>query len=157
MNMGEKLINVQYFDAIEACRRSKLSRTMLDYLTREGLIVPSGTPKRSRGKKRLYSFGDVVTLRVIAKLLKSGIEVRRLRRALKRFRTKISKCEPGKIPFRFLISDGTEVFFENEGTIESLTQNGQLAFVFLIDMKKCEAEITELEPGRRLRAKASNG
>jgi len=40
----------------------------------------------------------------------------------------MSASQPGQLPFRFLATDGTDVYFENGGTLQSLTQSGQLAF-----------------------------
>jgi DNA-binding transcriptional MerR regulator len=147
MNMTKKLIPVHLVDARRACKLSLLSRTMLDYLTREGFVVPSGSTDRRRGKPRLYTFGDIVTLRIIARLLASGIEIRRLRKSLRLLRQQMAGAPPGGLPFRFLVTNGKEVFFENAGNVESLTHGGQLAFAFLIDLKKYEAEVMNSSRG----------
>ena len=66
------------FSAKTAAHLTGLTAPMLDYLVREGFIAPSGSIERGRGKPRLFTFGDLVTLRVLARLLSSGIEIRRL-------------------------------------------------------------------------------
>jgi len=53
----------------------------------------------------------------------------------------MSASQPGQLPFRFLATDGTDVYFENGGTLQSLTQSGQLAFFFLIDLDRCDRDI----------------
>jgi DNA-binding transcriptional MerR regulator len=143
MKMTKKSLSGLTFDALTACELSGLTATMLDYLTREKFIVPSGSSKRGRGNKRLFTFGDIVALRVISQLLSSGLEIRRLSRGLKRFRKLVAASQPGAMPFRFIVTDGVDVFFEADGSLESLTQNGQLAFMFLIDLTHCDRAIRE--------------
>lgn len=42
---------------------------------------------------------------------------------------------------KYLVTDGREIFLHEYGTLESLTQNGQLSFAFVIDLSVCENEI----------------
>lgn len=141
MKMKNNPQEINTFSAAKACELSGVSRFMLDYLIRERFIVPSGSTVRGRGHRRLFSFGDVVTLRVISQLLRSGIEIRRLWRGLRALRKKVSNVRPGELPFRFLVTDGTDIFLETNSDIESLTRDGQLAFAFLIDLRQCSSEI----------------
>jgi DNA-binding transcriptional MerR regulator len=141
MKTAKRLFSSQTFDALRACELAGLTSTMLNYLTREGFVVPSGSSKRGRGNKRYFTFGDLVTLRVISKLLRSGIEIKRLWRGLRALRKKVANSRPGQLPFRFVVTDGTDSFFESAGSLESLTRNGQLAFLFLIDLDRCDHDI----------------
>ena len=143
MKMTKNALPRLTFDASTTCELAGLTSPMLDYLTRERFIVPSGSPKRGRGNKRFFTFGDIVTLRVISQLLNSGIEIRRLWRGLRRFRKMVAGSQPGAMPFRFMMTDGVDVFFESNGSLESLTRNGQLAFMFLIDVSVCDRAIGE--------------
>lgn len=139
---------VQCVDAQRACALSGVSRPMLDYLSREEMLLPSGSSDRKRGKRRLYTFGDVVVLRVIGRLLASGIEVRRLRRGLKKLQQRTAASTPGELSFRYLVTNGAEIFLKGpDGKFETLTGGGQLAFAFLIDMRHSEAEV--LKAGRQ--------
>lgn len=125
---------LQHVDAARAARLAGISPDMLNYLSREGLIVASASSGQ-RGSRRLYTFGDVVTLRVIGKMLQSGIEVRRLKRGLNRIQERIKNDGPEDNALRCLATDGVELFLWNaDGTLESLTSNGQLVFGFLIDL-----------------------
>jgi DNA-binding transcriptional MerR regulator len=144
------------FGAVDACRFSGISPTMLDYLTREKFITPSASLRRGRGVRRVYTFGDLLTLRVIAQLLRSGIEISRLRRGLRNLQKRMAKAAPGALPFRFLVTDGTDVFFRDQITVESLTRDGQFAFAFLIDMHRYD-KLVGATPSRsaQLRRRAS--
>jgi DNA-binding transcriptional MerR regulator len=135
MNMKETPV-INGFRAADAGKLSGISPAMLDYLTREGFISPSASVKRGRGIRRIYTFGDIVTLKVIAQLLRSGIEIRRLRRGLRNLQKRMADAKPGELPFRFLVTDGTEVFFRDSFNLESLTRDGQFAFAFLIDIHR---------------------
>ncbi|WP_280800304.1 MULTISPECIES: MerR family transcriptional regulator [unclassified Mesorhizobium] len=152
--MPQKIIIVNQFDTEQACRVSGLTTTMLDYLVREGFVVPSASTKRGRGNRRLFSFGDVVTMKVIRQLLKSGIEIRRLSRGLRNFRKKFRDATASALPYRFLVTDGTDVFLEQAGAVESLTQGGQLSFFFLIDLSICASDILTDSPAQQFKKKA---
>src|SRR6266481_5747812 len=69
------------FETKHVASLTKLGRPMLDYLCRTGIVVPSRPGGRGRGSKRMYSFGDVVFLKVIARLLDAGISVKRMKKS----------------------------------------------------------------------------
>ncbi len=115
---------------------------MLDYLVREDFVTPSGSLVRGRGKPRVFTFGDLVTLKVIARLLSSGIEIRRLAKGLRSLRDSLGGATALSDKSRYLLSDGTDIFLVEHGNLESLTSNRQLAFAFLIDLATCEMEIS---------------
>src|SRR5687768_15820431 len=70
------------FTVQDAARYSGLPLTMVDYLCRNKVLAPSTEFRRGRGRPRRYSFGDIVMLRALAKLLRNGISVLRLGKAL---------------------------------------------------------------------------
>jgi DNA-binding transcriptional MerR regulator len=147
---------VQSVDASRACALSGISRPMLDYLCREDLVTPSASNQRGRGRQRRYTFGDVVVLRMVGRLLSSGIEVSKIRRGLRELQRRTNNISPGNIPFRLVVTDGTDVFLKDNGRIlESLTANGQLAFAFLLDIHQSEAEV--IAAGERFGGWANEG
>jgi DNA-binding transcriptional MerR regulator len=147
---------VQSVDASRACALSGISRPMLDYLCREDLVTPSASNQRGRGRQRRYTFGDVVVLRMVGRLLSSGIEVSKIRRGLRELQRRTNNISPGNIPFRLVVTDGTDVFLKDNGRIlESLTANGQLAFAFLLDIHLSEAEV--IAAGERFGGWANEG
>src|SRR6266404_1093638 len=110
--MGSEVIDISWVTATRAADLSGLSRSMIDYLSREKLVMASGSPGRHRGRQRRYSFGDVVTLRIVARLLASGIEVERLRKALRQLQRRTKHIRPESLPFRYLVTNGQELFFQ---------------------------------------------
>jgi DNA-binding transcriptional MerR regulator len=137
---------------LPAARLSGLSVHMITYLGRNDILAPK---VRGRGRTRLYTFSDVLFLKVIADLLLRGIEVTRLKRALQRAR---AECELWidirRAPRRYLVTDGTELFIRDRGRLESKTKDGQFAFAFVLDLDPTHKEISQLWP-KQPRAAAS--
>jgi DNA-binding transcriptional MerR regulator len=139
----------------QASALSGLSTHMITYLGRIDVLTPT---VRGRGRTRLYTFSDVLFLKVIAQLLARGIEVKRLKSELRHART---ECEMWidirRMPRRYLVTDGTELFVRNRGRLES--KSGQLAFAFVIDLDPAHRTISQEWPttsgaSRRLRRPA---
>jgi DNA-binding transcriptional MerR regulator len=128
----------------QAAALTGLSVHMITYLGRTEILTPS---RRGRGRPRLYTFSDVLFLKVIADLLARGIEVKRLKQSLQRAR---SECELWidirRAPRRYLVTDGTEVFVRDQGQLVSKTKNGQLAFAFVLDLAPAHRHVAELWP-----------
>ena len=114
---------------------------MLDYLAREGFIMPSGGGPRGRGNPRRFTFGDLILLKVIARLLSSGIEVRRLSKSLRALQSRFDNPDAIAEKAQYLLSDGTDIYLTEAGGLEALTSNRQLAFAFLVDLGACRREI----------------
>src|SRR5437899_12907480 len=65
----------------EVCKLVGISYRQLDYWARTDLVTPSVRDAGGSGTQRLYSFQDLVMLRVIEKLLNAGPSVRPVRKA----------------------------------------------------------------------------
>src|SRR2546423_9544834 len=89
----------------EVCRVVGISYRQLDYWARTGLVTPSVRDAGGSGTQRVYSFQDLVQLRVIKKLIDAGVSLQRIRRAVKFLREHMS-AEPAGIT---LLSDGSSV------------------------------------------------
>jgi RNA polymerase sigma factor (sigma-70 family) len=68
----------------EVCRIIGISYRQLDYWARTELVRPSIQDAQGSGTQRLYSFQDLVELRVIKKLLDAGVSLQRVRKAVDR-------------------------------------------------------------------------
>lgn len=120
------------------------SGAMLGYLARSELIVPSIRPQPGRGRTKLYSFGDVVLLRAINRVLESGIPVSRLKTALQRLRISFRDLRTDTALQRYLITDGRDIFLEEEpGRLVNLNAEGQMTFAFIIDIRKAQSDVTK--------------
>jgi len=123
---------------------------MITYLGRMDILRPT---YGGRGRARLYAFGDVLFLKVIAEMLSRGIEVKRLKEALQRARAESELwIDIRRAPRRYLVTDGAELFVRNQGKLESKTKNGQLAFAFVLDLAPAHRAVAEAWPKQAARA-----
>lgn len=122
------------FTAQQAMRLTGCTAHQLRYWDRIGLVRPSvqGTGGRP-GVRRLYSFRDLVSLRVIKALLDGGMTLQRVRKAIEFLRRKAALEEHlGSLQ---LVTDGSSIFQlgSDDGRIEDALREGQLAFFTVIE------------------------
>ena len=56
-----------------ACTAAGITYRQLDYWARTGLLQPSVRAARGSGSQRLYSFKDILVLKIVKKLLDTGV------------------------------------------------------------------------------------
>ena len=148
--MGSKDLD-DGFSAQQASQLTGCTQHQLRYWDRVDLVRPSiqGTGGRP-GVRRLYSFRDLVALRVVRSLLDNGMSVQRVRRAwdyLRRNAEMDSHLSEVK-----LVTDGNTIFRIASGDEELLDalREGQLAFFVAIDSiaRSVEEDITRFELDR---------
>ncbi len=119
----------QGFRAPEAVRIAGISYRQLDYWTRTGLITPSVNDAHGSGSQRLYSFQDLATLKVIKRLLDTGVSLQRVRKAVEHLR-KMRRRPHGVT----LMSDGNGVYeAHSPEAVIDLLKNGQGVFAISLD------------------------
>lgn len=64
------------------CQIARISYRQLDYWTRTGLIEASVSAAAGSGSQRLYSFRDILLIKIIRSLLDAGISLQNVRKAL---------------------------------------------------------------------------
>lgn len=108
-----------------ACQIAGISYRQLDYWARTSLVVPSIRGATGSGTHRLYSFKDVLVLKVVKRLLDTGISLHNIRLAVEHLRRR-GVHDLARIT---LFSDGTTVY-ECASTEEvvDLLQGGQGVF-----------------------------
>jgi DNA-binding transcriptional MerR regulator len=142
------------FTAADAHKITGLSRPMLDYLNREGLLRPSYTKSEGRrGYIRYYSYRDLAVARMVQRLRETGVELRKLKAAINRLSspsTWARTADPAK-RLAWLVSDGKEVMLKSEdGFLDTFRADGQRVFTFVVNLDQLESEIKELVPLDRL-------
>ncbi len=70
------------FRGPQVCKIVGITYRQLDYWARTGLLRPSLADAKGSGSQRLYSYGDLVELKVIKQLLDAGVNLRQARKAL---------------------------------------------------------------------------
>lgn len=71
------------FSADAARRLTGVTYRQLDYWDRTGLLRPSIRGAAGKGSRRIYSFQDVVELRVVSRMLASGVSLPAVRKAIR--------------------------------------------------------------------------
>jgi DNA-binding transcriptional MerR regulator len=133
----------------DVCRIVGITYRQLDYWARTELVTPSIKDAHGSGSQRLYSFQDLVTLRVIKSLLDTGVSLQRVRKAVDHL---VSMDRP--IGGVTLMSDGRGVYEAHspEAVIDLLSK-GQGVFAIALDRVWDDLEKAVRVP-RRKRAAA---
>ena len=63
-----------------ACAAVGITYRQLDYWARTGLLQPSVRAAKGSGSQRLYSFKDILVLKIVKKLLDAGVSLQQLHR-----------------------------------------------------------------------------
>lgn len=142
---------MESFTAQQACRLTGCTPHQLRYWDRVKLVEPSVQPTGGRpGRRRLYSFRDLVALRVVRSLLDNGMSVQRVRRAWSYLR-RTADMDTHLSEVR-LVTDGQSIFrvaSDEEELVDALRE-GQLAFFVAIDQitREVEDDVTRFELDR---------
>jgi DNA-binding transcriptional MerR regulator len=134
------------FSAEQASRFTGCTSHQLRYWDRISLVKPSVQSTGGRpGVRRLYSFRDLVALRVIKSLLEGGMSLQRVRRAIEFLRKKARLDE--HLSEVKLITDGKSIFkvARNDGELLDALKEGQMAFFVAIDdiARTVDARVTQ--------------
>jgi DNA-binding transcriptional MerR regulator len=99
----------------------------LHYWDKSGFLSPSVAKSHGAGSRRLYSFADLVAVRVTLRLREAGISLQSLRKVVKRLQQHQGLSHP--LAECYLLTDGKEVFLPNgERLVAILRQPGQRLF-----------------------------
>lgn len=108
-----------------ACQIAGITYRQLDYWARTGLVVPSIRSAAGSGSQRLYSFKDVLVLKVVKRLLDTGVSLHNIRVAVEHLRRRGVHDLAGVT----LFSDGTTVYeCTSPEEVVDLLQGGQGVF-----------------------------
>lgn len=131
------------YRGVTACHAAGISYRQLDYWARTGLVVPGVRDASGSGTQRLYSFRDLVVLRVVKRLLDAGVSLQNIRRAIEALRSR----GVGDLADITLISDGTTVYeCRSAEEVVDLLQGGQGVFGIAISgaFKEIQGSLSHL-------------
>ena len=108
-----------------ACQIAGITYRQLDYWARTSLVVPSIRGAAGSGSQRLYSFKDILVLKIVKRLLDTGISLHNIRVAVDHLRQR-GVQDLANIT---LFSDGTTVYeCTSAEEVVDLLQGGQGVF-----------------------------
>jgi DNA-binding transcriptional MerR regulator len=130
-----------------ACSAAGITYRQLDYWARTGLVEPSVRAAQGSGSQRLYSFRDILVLKVVKRLLETGISLQQIRAAVQHLRERGT----GDLAQVTLMSDGASVYeCTSADEVVDLLQGGQGVFGIALGRvwREVEGSLAEL-PGIR--------
>ena len=137
-----------------ACSAAGITYRQLDYWARTGLVEPSVREANGSGTQRLYSFRDILVLKIVKKLLDAGVSLQNIRTAIATLRDRGVE-DLAQIT---LMSDGTTVY-ECTSTDEvlDLLQGGQAVFAIAVgrQVRDVEGSLAELPAERATQDEAA--
>jgi DNA-binding transcriptional MerR regulator len=108
-----------------ACSAAGITYRQLDYWARTGLVEPTVRAATGSGTQRLYSFRDVLLLKVIKRLLEAGVSLQQIRGAVHHLRERGTD----DLTRVTLMSDGASVYeCMSSDEVIDLLQGGQGVF-----------------------------
>ncbi len=115
------------FRAPQVCKLVGITYRQLDYWARTELIRPSVQSATGSGSQRLYSFSDIVQLKVVKRLLDAGMSLKRIRQAIEILRIQLESDSP--LADVTLLSDGATIYAaESAEEVVDVFQRGQGVF-----------------------------
>jgi DNA-binding transcriptional MerR regulator len=108
-----------------ACSAAGITYRQLDYWARTGLVGPTIRSASGSGSQRLYSFKDILVLKVVKRLLDTGVSLQNIRKAVEHLRARGVEDLAGIT----LLSDGVSVFeCHSSEEVVDLLRGGQGVF-----------------------------
>jgi DNA-binding transcriptional MerR regulator len=108
-----------------ACSAAGITYRQLDYWARTDLVKPGVRAATGSGTQRLYSFQDILILKVIKRLIDAGISLQQIRTAIEHLRAR----GVDDLTQVTLMSDGVSVFeCTSDDEVIDLLRGGQGIF-----------------------------
>lgn len=139
----------QGYTGPEVCKITSISYRQLDHWTSTKLISASIRNIKGSGFHRIYSFNDIVLVKLVNKLRSAGISLQKIRIALKNIAKIMGKN--ANITDVSVFSDGSTIYVLTENDqIVDLLKRGQAVFGISLGPvhTETEAEILSLYPDK---------
>jgi len=112
-----------------ASNAAGITYRQLDYWARTGLVVPEIRSAEGSGTQRLYSFRDILLLKVVKRLLDAGITLQQIRTAV----THLRERGVDDLTSVTLMSDGLSVYeCTSDNEVIDLLRGGQGMFAIAL-------------------------
>ncbi|HMS25577.1 MAG TPA: MerR family transcriptional regulator [Acidimicrobiia bacterium] len=132
----------EMFSSPRTCEIVGITYRQLDYWARTGLFVPTEAASGS-GSRRQYSFSDLVHLRVIKKMLDSGMKLQEVKRA-----TDYLIAQGQSVTNADLVMTSDSVFLHDASQPEALydlVRSGQGVFTIVALSQATDEVTTEID------------
>jgi DNA-binding transcriptional MerR regulator len=120
------------------CKIVGISYRQLDYWTRTGLVIPSVAEAKGSGSQRLYSFGDLLQLKVIKNLTDAGASLQKVRQAIDYVRNNLE----GDWTKATIVTDGAGVYAcTSDEEVVDLLRSGQGVLGAIVAVDKVREQL----------------
>lgn len=131
------------FTARQVRQLTGVPYSTLNLWAKNGLVQPSVAPGTGTGSERVYSFSDLVALKVAFELRRSGVTTSSLKKIVQFLRQK-EHMEKPLLEARLLVS-GHDVAIVREGELVSLlSKPGQGYLNFVVDLPQILGELVNI-------------
>lgn len=140
---GSELSEETGYRGPAACKAAGITYRQLDYWARTGLVEPSVRSAQGSGSQRLYGFRDILVLKVVKRLLDTGVSLQQIRLAI----TSLRQAGVEELSAITLMSDGATVYeCTSPDEIVDLLAGGQGVFGIALGKvwREVEGELAEL-------------
>jgi len=144
---GSQLSEETGYRGPAACKAAGITYRQLDYWARTGLVEPSVRSASGSGSQRLYGFRDILVLKVVKRLLDTGVSLQQIRMAI----TSLRQAGVEELSTITLMSDGATVYeCTSPDEIVDLLAGGQGVFGIALGKvwREVEGELAELPSER---------
>ncbi|HYP22619.1 MAG TPA: MerR family transcriptional regulator [Actinomycetota bacterium] len=143
----EKELPTEGYRGPQTCKIVGITYRQLDYWTRTGLVAPSIQPATGSGTQRLYSFNDLLQLKMIKSLIDAGASLQSVRKAIEYVRTHVD----GDWSKVTIVASGNDVYAcTSDAEILDLLRNGQGVLGAMVAVDTIREQLTgtlrELRP-----------
>jgi len=129
-----------------------LTQRQVDYWDRTHFIKPSIKEASGYGTARLYSFQDLVQLKVAKTLIDKGVSLQKIRKAITYLKKNFPDIEKPLAEMRFL-TDGETIFVltDKKGVILDTLSKGQMVFALALGeiIEELKGEVEKIGMDRR--------
>ena len=127
-----------------AARAAGISYRQLDYWARTQLVEPTVRSAAGSGSQRLYGFRDILVLKLVKRLLDTGISLQQIRVAVNQLR----ESGINDLAQTTLMSDGASVYLcTSSDEVIDLVSRGQGVFGIAVGkvLREVEHDLVELD------------
>lgn len=139
--------NVNGYKGNTAARAAGISYRQLDYWARTGLVEPTVRSAKGSGSQRLYGFRDILVLKLVKRLLDTGISLQQIRTAI----AQLHEAGVLDLSQTTLMSDGSSVYLctSNDEVID-LVSRGQGVFGIAVGkvLREVESSLVSMDEHR---------
>ena len=142
---AEASTRVGGYSGPQVCGLVGITYRQLDYWARTGLLQPSVASATGSGSRRVYSYADVLELKVIKQLLDAGVSLQSARRAVECLREELGADLAST---NLVLTGNSSVLARTNGEVVDLLAGGQGVFN-IVPMagvvEELEADIVRLD------------